>query len=132
MGSGEEFWALNMKPKSLLGWMIGIAVVVVIFLAAFAYYRLNEQLRSEYETIRVVEMLEDYVANHDGNWPSSWQDLDATETAKQLSSDSSYYRRYTAVNFSLLLKEDGSTIAVERAKLSEDDRTWILEHERPD
>lgn len=62
-----------------------------------------EDIKSEYETIRVVQMIEDFVTAHDGNWPSSWEDLDSTETAKRLtldSLDSTYFRQYTTVDFS--------------------------------
>jgi hypothetical protein len=65
-------------------------------------YRFYQQVKSEYETIRVVQMVEEYVKTHDGRWPSSWQDLDATETAKYNAPlDSSYYRKYAVVNFAL-------------------------------
>ena len=90
-----------MRPKH--PWRCTIAGFVVLMLctAAFLYYRLNESLRRNYETIRVVQIVEDYVRTHDGKWPSSWEDLEGTETFKQSSSSLAYFQRYSAVDFSL-------------------------------
>ncbi len=77
-------------------------VASLLLAAVYLYWRVNEALRGDYETIRVVQMVEDYVKIHDGHWPLSWEDLDGTETAKYLAPlDSSYFRRYTTVNFAL-------------------------------
>lgn len=63
---------------------------------------MTEALRGDYETIRVTEMVEDYVKTHEGNWPRSWEDLDGTDTAKRFRPlDSSYWRRYTKVDFTI-------------------------------
>ena len=70
--------------------------------ATLLFYKLNETLRCDYETIRVTQMIEDYLTTHEGNWPLSWEDLDGTETAKQFAPlDSSYWRKYTTVDFTV-------------------------------
>ncbi len=73
--------------------------------AAFLYYRLNESLRRNYETIRVVQIVEDYIRTHDAKWPSSWEELEDAETFKETSKQSgcrlAYFQRYTAADFSL-------------------------------
>lgn len=91
-----------MRLKHPWRWSAGIVVAVVLSAAAFFYYRIKEALRGDYETIRVTQMIEDYVKTHNGNWPQSWEDLDGTETARRLAPlDSSYWRRYTGVDFTL-------------------------------
>jgi hypothetical protein len=51
-------------------------------------------------------MVEDHVKTHDGEWPSSWDDLDRTETAMHSAPlNSSYYRQYTNVNFTLTAEQ---------------------------
>ena len=83
-------------------WATGIVVAVLLAATAYSYYTLNEALRGDYETRRVVQMVEDYVKTHEGNWPKSWEDLRDTETAKQLLPlDLSYWRRYTRVDFTM-------------------------------
>ena len=73
---------------------------------SFRFWQLYQQIKSEYETIRVVQMVDDYVNTHGGGWPSSWEDLDGTRTAKQLAPlDSSYFRRYTTVDFVLTAEQ---------------------------
>ncbi len=65
-----------------------------------------QQIKSEYETIRVVQMVDDYVGTHDGDWPSSWEDLDGTDAAKRNAPrGSSYFRRYTTVDFTLTTEQ---------------------------
>jgi hypothetical protein len=77
-------------------------VLVLLSAAAWFYYTVNEALRGDYETIRVTQMVEDYVKTNEGNWPTSWEDLDRTDTAKRfLPRDSSYWRRYTTVDFTI-------------------------------
>ena len=77
--------------------------MVVILLSAVAvfFYQFNEALRGDYETARVIQIVEDYVKTHDGNWPVAWEDLDGTETSHATRLDSSYWRRYTRVDFTL-------------------------------
>ena len=89
-----------MNNRSILLRRIVFTITALLLLvAAYAYYRINEQLRCEYETIRVVQMVSDYVKSHDRKWPTSWDDLDATETARESKLDSSYYKKYTVVDF---------------------------------
>ena len=91
-----------MRRKHPWRWAFGIVVAVLLSAAAFAYYRVNEALRGDYETILVIQLVEDYVKMHHGNLPLSWKDLDGTEMAKRLAPlDSSYWRRYTRVDFTL-------------------------------
>jgi hypothetical protein len=91
-----------MRSKLPWPWVIGSLVAVALSAAAFLYYRFNDALRGDYETIRVAEMIEDHVKAHEGNWPTSWEDLDRTETAKRLAPlDSSYWRKYTTVDFTV-------------------------------
>ncbi|GMU24890.1 MAG: hypothetical protein AMXMBFR13_49610 [Phycisphaerae bacterium] len=61
-----------MRPGRLFSWTVLIGAGVALSLAAHSLYRLMEDIKSEYETIRVVQMIEDSVTAHDGNWPSSW------------------------------------------------------------
>ena len=73
-------------------------VASLLSAAVYLYWRVNEALRGDYETIHVVQMVEDYVTTHDGRWPLSWEDLDGTETAMYVAPlDSSYFRKYTTV-----------------------------------
>jgi hypothetical protein len=91
-----------MKPRYILRWTAGILALVMVVTVAVFYYQFNERMRGEYETIRVTQMVEDYVKSHEGNWPKSWEDLDGTETAKRMNwADSSYWRRYTKVDFTV-------------------------------
>jgi hypothetical protein len=91
-----------MRPKHPWHWAIGSFVAVLLLAAAFFYYSFTEALRGDYETIRVTQLIEDYVKTHEGNWPSSWENLDGTETAKQLAPlDSSFWRKYTTVDFTV-------------------------------
>jgi hypothetical protein len=95
-----------MKRKQTLRWLASIVVVTLLLAGGYAYYRFNEAMRSDYETIRVTQMVEDYVRTHGGDWPKSWDDLSGTETAKRLSfADSSYWQRYTTVDFSVRSEE---------------------------
>jgi hypothetical protein len=91
-----------MKMKHPWHWILGSLAVILLLVAAFIYCWLKETLRGDYETIRVVDLVEDYIKTHDGNWPSSWDDLDGTEKAKFYSPlNSSYWRNYTKVDFTL-------------------------------
>lgn len=92
-----------MKPTNLRRLAIKTALAIVLLggmLLVYGIYQYLQQVKSEYETVRVVQMVEDYVKSHDGQWPSSWQDLDETKTGKRLGSRSSYYRQFAAVDFS--------------------------------
>ncbi len=91
-----------MTQKHPWRWTVGVVLASLLLAVVYFYWRVNDALRGDYETIRVVQMVEDYVKMHDGHWPLSWEDLDGTETAKHLAPlDSSYFRRYTTVNFAL-------------------------------
>jgi hypothetical protein len=82
-------------------WAIGGLVAIVVSAAAFVYYRLNESLRRHYEPVGVIAMVDDYVRTHDGKWPSSWEDLEGTETFKRRGCGLAYFQRYTSVDFTL-------------------------------
>jgi hypothetical protein len=90
-----------MKLEHPWRWAIGSLVVVVLSAAAFLGYDIGESLRSDYGTAGVIRIVDDYVRTHGGNWPSSWGDLDATEAARRSQSSSSYWRKYTRVDFTL-------------------------------
>lgn len=66
---------IDMKLKHPWRWTIASLFAILLLAAAVSYYRLNEALRGDYETARVIQMVEDYVKTHDGNWPASWEDL---------------------------------------------------------
>jgi hypothetical protein len=92
-----------MKPTNLWQLAIKTALAIVLLggmLLVYGIYQYLQQVKSEYETVRVVQMIEDYVKSHGGQWPSSWQDLDETEVGKQCGSRSSYYQQFAAVDFS--------------------------------
>lgn len=90
-----------MKLKHPWLWTAAIVIAVLLFVAAYLYYRLNEALRGDYVTAGVILIVEDYVKTHDGNWPVSWEDLDGTEEARARRQASSYWRRYTRADFTL-------------------------------
>ncbi len=90
-----------MKLKHPWLWTVVIVSAILLLVAAVFFYQFNEALRGDYETARVIRIVEDYVKTHDGTWPASWEDLDGTETAHAARLDSSYWRRYTHVDFTL-------------------------------
>jgi hypothetical protein len=90
-----------MKLKHPWLWLAGTLAVILLSAAAVFFYQFNEALRGDYATARVIQTVEDYVKTHDGSWPTSWEDLDGTETAHATRLDSSYWRRYTHVDFTL-------------------------------
>jgi len=92
---------IEMKLKHPWRWTAATLVVILLGAAAIFYYQFNEALRGDYETARVIQIVEDYVTTHDGNWPVSYEDLDGTETAHATGLASSYWRRYTRVDFTL-------------------------------
>jgi hypothetical protein len=98
-----------MKPKHPWRWIIGSLVAIVLCIGTLLFCNIIQfcrQTKSEYETIRVVQMVEDYVKTHNGKWPSSWEDLDGTATAKRLAPlDSRYFRQYATVNFALTAEQ---------------------------
>ena len=46
-------------------------------------------------------MVDDYVETHDGSWPSSWNDLEATDRCRERGLAISVYPRYTSIDFTL-------------------------------
>jgi hypothetical protein len=83
-------------------WTVGSFSAILLLAGVLWYWRFNEALRGDYETVRVIQIIEDYVRMHDGNWPSAWDELDDVQTDRERSSlGSSYWRRYTSVDFTL-------------------------------
>lgn len=94
-------------------WIVGSAVVITLSAVAYGYYRFNEAMRCDYYTVDVILMVQDYVETHDGNWPSSWEDLEGTEHYKGRGLELSVYPQYSRVDFTLTsdqILEDPSLI----------------------
>ncbi len=82
-------------------WTIGCALVAVVLIAAIGYFRLNEALRGDYYTLDVMLMVKEYVETHDGQWPSTWGDLEETDRFKERGLKMSVYPQFVAVDFTL-------------------------------
>ena len=55
--------------------LIFVAVMALLACAITPLYKLDQRLRTEYTTAAVIRDTIDFVESHNGQWPTSWDDL---------------------------------------------------------
>ncbi len=93
-----------MRPKSAIGWSVCLLLLSAILYGAWVAYHFDRRIKAEYTTARVIRIVDEFVANNNGQWPTSWSDLDAALLSES-STDSYHYRKYVIVDFSLTSDE---------------------------
>ena len=92
-------------------WAIRIAVTAVVIAALAIGYCLCQEISASLHAEHVlhassltVQLLEDYVVQHDGEWPRSWTDLEGLPPREwavfEWPKDSQEVQQYVAVDFS--------------------------------
>jgi hypothetical protein len=106
-------WTLGLFDRFSfpMRWMIRIAAVVaftaVLAGGFFVYHGISASLHAEHvlhAALLTVQLLDDYVTTHDGQWPRSWADLETLPPREwamfEWPKDSPEVQRYVAVDFS--------------------------------
>jgi hypothetical protein len=88
--------------------MASVAVVVAVAVGWCLYQGASASLHAEHvlhAALLVVELLQEHVEQHDGEWPRSWGDLEALPPRRwgmfEWPKDSHDIQRYVAVDFSV-------------------------------
>jgi hypothetical protein len=92
-------------------WVTRVAVVVALIAALIGgfciYQRVSSSLHAEHvlhAALLTVQLLNDHVAVHDGQWPRSWTDLEGLPPRKwamfEWPKDSQEVQQYVAIDFS--------------------------------
>jgi hypothetical protein len=89
-----------MRLKAIIGWTAcGVFFSVVFgFWSVIDYY--NTDVKSEYQSARVIQMVEEFVIRNNGRWPKSWTELIDAQTDGN-TPDTDFLRKYTIVDFSI-------------------------------
>jgi hypothetical protein len=69
---------------SLRAMLIFVAVMALLACATTPLYKLDQRLRVEYTTAAVIRDTIDFVESHNGQWPTSWDDLPNGDHASRL------------------------------------------------
>lgn len=85
-----------------------LGIVAALFAARFVYQGFSRSFETEralYAASLTVQLLDDYVATHDGAWPRSWNDLEALPSREwglyQWPVHSQEIQRYVEVDFAV-------------------------------
>jgi hypothetical protein len=87
--------------------VVGVLVCLAALFVGFCIYRtVSDALHAEnvlHAGRLTIKLLDDYVTEHDGRWPSSWTDLEKLPPTDggmfEWPKDSAEVQRYIAVNF---------------------------------
>jgi hypothetical protein len=88
--------------------VIVILIVAVIVVSGFCLYRgVSDSIHAEHVlhgALLTVQLLDDYVVMHDGDWPKSWTDLERLPSREsaifEWPKDSKKLQEYVEVDFS--------------------------------
>jgi hypothetical protein len=73
-------WRFRFSLRALL---IFVAVMALLACVIAPLYRLNRRLTAEYTTAAVIRDTIDFVELHNGQWPTSWDDLPDGELSRR-------------------------------------------------
>jgi L-rhamnose mutarotase len=92
-------------------WVIRAAVVVVLVLGYLVYQGISTSLHAEHvlhAALLTIDKLDEYVDEHKGAWPKSWQELESTTPQEwamfSWPQDSKEIQKYVEIDFNADLK----------------------------
>lgn len=103
---------MDISMRSVIRIAVALGIVAVLIAARFVYQgylRSFETERALYAASLTMQLLDEYVATHDGAWPRSWNDLEGLPSREwgeyQWPVHSQEIQRYVVVDFAVNSKD---------------------------